>query len=597
MKKVIFIVLLALVFCISCSNGSSKIAENDDDGIRSDADGQENGDEEAGDDSDSDLPDSEMPDGSESGDEDEKDDSDIFEEPDEEIVEKELAFESGFIELEPVEYKLKQRDEKTVGAKIWYNFQPADEDPKEKPLFVFFNGGPGSASALIFLYNTSKMTGDQAFSGEGAALNENNWNQLGNLLYIDARQTGFSFGIADDPTDPDTRDKGFSTSNFNVFADAADFIRVILRFMERHPDIMANPVVISGESYGGTRSNAMLNVLINVADYAANNRTFYDEALFREIARHFKKVDPTLDAMPSPEMVLKQFGRQILIQPLVAGDTQMETAGELLERDDSPLYIVEQETGQPYTPCGNRHNCSKFNNALNYIEVAGRDIYSWRRPANWLFDYTDVATAKMLHVSMFEQFIMNDPRKIDSLYAANRAGAYRYGSNGNYLKKNSHIDFAELPETARKIMEYRLNYENNVKPLSSGDFESVFGDLPSYDEYYVDLNYTINAAFYRASVGPYDSINGDMFLENIRTVKTLITQAEEDIIIYAKGLPESLKYYSGVEKVELGEELFTVSFTDGSKAEVTWPFYPESSHSVSVNQPAMFLEDVKNWLK
>ena len=37
---------------------------------------------------------------------------------------------------------------RTSPARIWYTFQPADEDAEARPLFVFFNGGPGGATAL-----------------------------------------------------------------------------------------------------------------------------------------------------------------------------------------------------------------------------------------------------------------------------------------------------------------------------------------------------------------------------------------------------------------------------------------------------------------
>ncbi|MBO4699638.1 hypothetical protein J5690_08545 [bacterium] len=592
MKKILFLGLFALIFAVSCSNTSSKTSEiTDSDHVAEDADSSVN-DEDAetpeNPETDTDTDDIDIPD---------EDGGDT--EPDSDIVIVEgLDYESGFIYLEENEYFLSKRNDKSGRAKMWYNFQPADENPEEKPLFVFYNGGPGSASAIVFLYNTAKKTADQAFSGEGVASNQWNWNQIGNLLYIDARQTGFSFGIVDDPTDKSSRSAYFSTSNFNVFTDAADFIRVILRFLERHPKIKANPVILSGESYGGTRTTAMINILLNVADYAENNRVFYDEALFEEIARHFREIDPSVSGMPSKEEVLKQFGRQIMIQPLVMGQKQMDTAGELLEQSDSPLYTIQQETGLKFSKCSS-WNCSKYNNAINYVQDADRDIYSYRRPYNWLFDYTDAGTAKMLQMPVFEELILNDPRKIGGLYAENRAaeGAFRYGDDNGYLRNSADFDpLNKVPEIEKTIVKARME-ERQACPRSSGNLEGFFGELPAYDEYFVDLSYSITYTFYYASVSPYSDVNGEMFLENIKTVKTFITQAEEDIVIYAKGIPETAKSFSGVSGVDAEADSFTVHFSDGDSATVTFPFYPESSHSVSVNQPEKFFNDVKNWMK
>ena len=609
MKKFLLFAALALILAVSCSNNSSKItppSENDNDPWAEEPDGENNGDTETpdgGNTGDTDTTDSEGDTGTadtdtNTGDTDTGDtapDNNDTEPDTDPVIVEGLDYESGFIDLEENSYTLNNRSAQSGKAKMWYNFQPADKNPKDKPLFVFYNGGPGSSSSLVFLYNTSKKTADQSVAGEGVADNPYNWNQIGNLLYIDARQTGFSYGIVDDPTNSRSRSNYFSTSNFNVFVDAADFIRVILRFLDNHPAIKSNPVILAGESYGGTRTTAVINVLLNVADYAGKNRVFYDGPLFEEIAQHFREIDPAITGMPSKEQVAKQFNGQIMIQPLAMGQQQIDAVGEVLEQSDSPLYEIQQETGRQFKACGNSW-CDKHSNALSYVENANRDIYAYRREYNWLFDYTDYGIAKMLQFSMFGQFIMNDPTKINDLYAANRTGAFRY-KNGNGYSRNitGSDEFKNLPESVKIIMNARIE-QRNAHPLSSGDLESVFGTLPNYDEYYVDTNSTINSTFYSASVSPYSDVNGEMFLENIKTVKTFITNAEEDIILYAKATPEAAKKFSSVSSVETGDESFTVHFKDGQSATVTFPFYPESSHSVSVNQPEKFFNDVKNWM-
>ena len=474
---------------------------------------------------------------------------------------------------------------------MWYNFQPADESPHEKPLFVFFNGGPGAATMLLFSYNTSKMTADQAFDKDGITENVHNWNKIGNLLYVDARQTGFSYGMTDNPASQSERTAYFRAKNFNVFIDAADFIRVILRFLARHPEIMSNKVILVGESYGGTRATAMLNILLNVRDYAAGNRNYYDEALFNEIDTHFGKINPEMSALPHKEVIKQQFSGQVLVQPLVAGEIQFEESGKLLEMAGSPIYEVENETGIDYKPCANAY-CQPHNNALEYLQKANRDMYAYRKPYNWLFEYTDEGGAKMVNMELFEKLINNDPRDIDWLYAGNRSKAFRYPSS-SVLKSVEYSDMSRIPDSIRTEIRYR---EAGMKVLAAGDLDQTFGILESWDDYFIDLNRNVTQIFYYASTTPYSRVNGDMFLENIRDVKTFITDAEEDIIIYAPGIPESLKKFNGVSGVTSSDDKFTVKFSDNTQVDVTFPFYPESSHSVSVNQPEMFLNDVTEWL-
>jgi hypothetical protein len=75
--------------------------------------------------------------------------------------------------------------------------------------------------------------------------NASSFTKLGNLLYIDARQTGFSYDDA--PGYPCT---------FDMQEDSIDFTRVILRVLDTHPQLTASRVVLVGESYGGARAAA-----------------------------------------------------------------------------------------------------------------------------------------------------------------------------------------------------------------------------------------------------------------------------------------------------------------------------------------------------
>lgn len=590
MKKLFFL-LIILVFFISCENKTTHSAsdsehtdlEMSDEETENDGSSKDDSKTTDNEDLDENITDTAI-------------DSDLAETPDEDNVVQTIDYESGFIFLPINNYSLDGKNLQSGAARMWYSFQPADENPEEKPLFVFFNGGPGSATMLLFCYNTAKMTADQKYSDIDVTQNPDNWNQVGNLLYLDARQTGFSYGMIDDPSSVNARNSEFETRNFNVFVDAADIIRTILTFLNNHPVIKSNEVVLVGESYGGTRATAMLNILQNLRDYAAGNRNFYDQALFDTIDNHFMDINPEMSALPSKEVIKKQFGSQILVQPLVMGKNQFNESGELLEQPGSPMYEVESETGVEYKPCSEVFwSCDPHNNVLNYLMNAGRDIYSYRRPAGWLFDYSDIGAEKLVQHELFTKLIKNDPLLIDGLYASNRDKAFRYG--GNFMLKfqtEQHIDMRKIPEIVKTEINYR---ESRIQPLYSSNFDSTYGSLQPWDEFFIDLQSNVNQLFYRASTTPYDDVNGQMFLENIRDTKTFITNAEEDIIIYSPAIPLTVGKYDSVNNVTQGDESFTVDFKDGKTVTVTWPFYPESSHSVSINQPEKFLNDVKNWLE
>jgi hypothetical protein len=528
----------------------------------------------------------------------ESDEKDFIDEDfvDDDIIIETPIYRSGFIELKPANYIFNGSNYSAGKVRMWYNFQPADENPEDKPLFVFFNGGPGSSSTILFAYNTSKMTGDQAYSKEGVVENLYSWTTMGNLLYIDARQTGFSYGMIDNPENDAARSNEYSPSAFNVFIDASDFIKVVLRILSQTPAIRANQVVLVGQSYGGTRVTAMLNILFNIRDYADGNRSYYEKALFDEINAHYLKIYPEMSKPPDKELVKKQFSHQVLIQPLVAGYDQFNESGKILEQAPGPMYEIEAETGIKFNPCNPANpSCRPHNNALDYVRKADRDIYRYREKYNWLFDYVAVAGEKITDIKTMEQLMKNDPLDIDRMYAENREKAFRHpGINMLWQSFNYNIDAKHIPDSVRTEIDYNEQY---YKTLISGNLEEFFGELEVYDDYYISLNSLVTRQFYYFDFSPYSKENGDMFLENIKDVETFITNAEEDIVIYSPGIPPSLLKYDIVESVVEANEKFTVKFKDGKEIGITFPYYPASSHSVSINQPEKFYEDVKDWLE
>jgi len=536
-----------------------------------------------------------------------------------------LRDEAGFIDLEPVTFHLQYGSHfhrwtlRSSEAGLWYSFHAADADPASKPLFVFFNGGPGSATShgLLSMY-TSKYTLDNRIDGGGDAyiVNPVPWTRLGNLLHIDARQAGFSYNRMDDVGSMTSRFLEFNVQNFNPFIDGADFVRVLLRFLSLHPEIRANRVVIVGESYGGVRSIVMLHLLLNYRDYADNVEMYQDPALVAEIQAHYDAVFPEYrgERVP-PETIIRQFGHQILIQPAITMRYQNEIAPPLLLEPGSVVDQLVGQTGIPYNP-------SAHGTPADYVRnVARRDLYIYTKPANWLNAFFGKAVALLQDVGNLELVTGFDVTTVASMYASARTRAYRV-FDVNYWTN------AALPLPARGISaedDFLFLEPGRLEAASAartaGSLPSVFGALRPWDTYFLGTNYHANwaATFFNAGKARgYETYYGfprfgRMFLKNVAHVQTFITNAALDLVVFSRAIPPALARHADIVRSvrhvpeSTGEarpgkivlDYLPAAFPDlpdiGERT-IRFPLYAESCHAVSLTQPLDLYEDVVAWL-
>ena len=544
-----------------------------------------------------------------------------------------LASEAGYIEVEPVPFTLQQPGLATIAetsstARVMYAFHPAAQDALHKPIFVFLNGGPGCATTTnLFSMNTAPYTLDrERTSGSQYASNPYSWAAMGNLLYIDAPDTGFSYNVVNGASQESVRSAEFNTKNFNPFFDSANVIRVLLRFLDAHPDIRANQVVLVGESYSGTRVSTMLNLLLFHPQYATGAKIYKDAALVAEIKRHFAKVFPNEGSIGqvSPETVARQFGRQILIQPEISGPYQAEADGNLFEQPGSVIDQLAAATGTSYTRCSPADtSCDKEMNALTFVEsTARRDRYNSSKPLGWTDDLEMFAMQGLLDVDVLSTLFGTDIRMIDLLKPSARSNAYRYMQN--------RWEVLSAGATASGRLSRRLQLEADSLNRRKGMFntsgnssmEKVFGTLPLYDDYLSGTTLSVFISFMSNDavlagypISPDTSpLFGQMFLENTALIKTFLTDAEYDLVIYSPGYPEAFKKYTEVVKsveAKRGKELdgktgsFRINFQPialnnvkmPAYVDIFYPSYPASGHSVPSAQPDKLLADIKNWMQ
>lgn len=209
--------------------------------------------------------------------------------------------------------------------RYWYAFVPAQQQPEDKPLLVLFNGGPGAATTSgLFGMNIGPWRARQDPDSPGYEPNPDDWSAFANLLFVDARFTGFSYG----QLQPELHD--FPSYEVGPERDAADMLTVVVRFIARHPTLDQPRIVPVGESFGGFRALMMMH-LWERADQLATGVAptgFVDTSLSDEI---------TAAVAAGTTMT-----EVITIQGAMAG---YDRIGELPSCDSADIYACHMPAG------------------------------------------------------------------------------------------------------------------------------------------------------------------------------------------------------------------------------------------------------------
>ena len=582
---------------------------------------------------------------------------------------------ADFCEIKPVRYFFKDSKNKltfrTTEARIFYSFHAADSNPTDAPLFVMLNGGPGAATVTnLFSFNTAPYTLDrerQEPGSPGYSRNPYSWTQLGNVLYIDASATGFSYLVSKDSKEiPRRMFQFFGFGNFNPYIDAAQIVRVILRFLEDYPEIRGNKVVLVGESYGGTRVSAMLNLLLFNQDYTDGSKLYADPDMVDEIQAHFRKLYP--DEPATPEVVARQFGRQVLIQPQLTGKIQDDISAKMFFNKDGYKDTVMADLAKDShykgefnkAPYPDSSFCAEGSRETADCAIMGwlpqafhRDRYNTRKTTTWSDDLEAYTLITLRDPEALSTVLGQDIRTIPLMKASAREDAFKlitgiktdYGytvkrdqpDEGDlpggkwYLspdaaqflpKEQSRLDrLAAMDQTQARI--HKKAQEESGIAAVEGKLEEWLGELHYYDGYMIEMNVPAFSAYGMINtlenqafdVDPGKSLRyGRMFLENLSLVNTFLTDCQHDMVIYSPAIPECLKEYPVVKKVNYkrGKDkggangTFEIEYVENglapyktptSPVRLYYPYYEKAGHSVSSEQPDKFLDDMKKWMK
>ena len=128
-------------------------------------------------------------------------------------------------------------------CKLHYWMALAEEDPLNKPVVLWLNGGPGSSSILGFLTELGPLLMNAT---GGLMYNPYSWTKVANVFALEAPVgVGYSY-CANQMTD------GTVCKNTDKYTASTSRAGLVDLFTNKFPELADNDFFITGESYAGT---------------------------------------------------------------------------------------------------------------------------------------------------------------------------------------------------------------------------------------------------------------------------------------------------------------------------------------------------------
>jgi carboxypeptidase C (cathepsin A) len=186
------------------------------------------------------------------------------------------------------------------------------EDPTTRPITFVFNGGPGSSAAWLHIAALGPrrlLLEDQGTIPEPPARlvdNAETWLRFTDLVFVDPVGTGFSRAVTKDDGSPGSDGRPF----WSIRADLrslGEFIRLYLTHNER----WASPKYLAGESYGGFRVAALVDLLPAVGGVELNGAVLISPVIeyMLNLGNNYLSIMPWVTFVPSYAATAFHFGK------------------------------------------------------------------------------------------------------------------------------------------------------------------------------------------------------------------------------------------------------------------------------------------------
>lgn len=187
--------------------------------------------------------------------------------------------------------KADDSDNPTAEASMFYvAYFKRDSKAKERPVTFLYNGGPGSSTIWLHMgaFGPKRVVtaSDTHLPAAPYRLvdNESSLLDASDLIFIDAPGTGFSRIAGKD------KEKSF----YGVDQDAHAFAEFITQFLSKYGR-WNSPKYLFGESYGTTRSGALINLLQNDRNVDFNGVILLSQCLNYDLGPDEPQFNPGVD--------------------------------------------------------------------------------------------------------------------------------------------------------------------------------------------------------------------------------------------------------------------------------------------------------------
>lgn len=191
-------------------------------------------------------------------------------------------------------------------SNLFFWFVPSLSDPKNAPVVLWLQGGPGTTSLLGFFSEHGPY--DVSRDGTRATFRELTWSQRYSMLYVD-QPVGTGFSFTDD-------EAGYARNMSDVSRDMLEFLQQFFTLFE---DFGQNEFYVTGESYGGKYVPAV-------------GATIHENALSMRVKINFRGIaygNGFTD--PVNMLTIGEFAYRIGIVDRLAADYMNHASGEARE--------------------------------------------------------------------------------------------------------------------------------------------------------------------------------------------------------------------------------------------------------------------------